>query len=204
MSFGYLGDTSTKIKQQVKNQGVISISENYELEKAGHLGGSLDFITEVTASSSTIDIVDKFSDYDVHFLELIDLTTTTQTEIGLRFSNDSGSSYETSNYHFGNFRVYEGGTTGKRKSTSQGSLRIGGDVLSNSEFNAYVYIFNANNASLYTHITSHCTFMQGTAFATEWGHGVYAASETVNGIRIGEGILSSLTNGTARLYGVKQ
>ena len=30
MSFGYLGDTSTKIKQQVKNNGVISVSEDYD------------------------------------------------------------------------------------------------------------------------------------------------------------------------------
>ena len=52
MSFGYLGDTSTKIKQQVKNQGVISISEAYELEKAGHLGGSLELIAEQTTSGS--------------------------------------------------------------------------------------------------------------------------------------------------------
>ena len=48
MSFGYLGDTSTKIKQQVKNQGVISVSEAYELEKAGHLGGSLELIASNT------------------------------------------------------------------------------------------------------------------------------------------------------------
>ena len=33
MSFGYLGDTSTKIKQVKKNEGIISIAENYELEK---------------------------------------------------------------------------------------------------------------------------------------------------------------------------
>ena len=31
MSFGYLGDTSTKIKQQVKNNGVISVNENLDL-----------------------------------------------------------------------------------------------------------------------------------------------------------------------------
>ena len=204
MSYGYIGDTSTSIKQQVKNEGILSIDDVHELEAAGQLGGSLDFIATSTVSSGFIDLTDKFSDYDVHFLELIDITTTTQTEIGLRFSNDSGSSFETSNYHFGNWRVYEDGSTSKRKSTSQGSLRIGGDVLSNSEFNAYMYIFNANNASLYTTLTSHCTYMQGTAYATEWGHGVYAASETVNGIRIGQGILDVLNNGTAKLYGIKQ
>ena len=50
MSFVYLGDISTKIKQQVKNQGVISIAEAYELEKAGQLGGSLELIEAKTIS----------------------------------------------------------------------------------------------------------------------------------------------------------
>ena len=69
MSFGYLGDTSTKIKQQVKNQGVISISEAYELEKAGHLGGSLELIQEQNYSTdvASVDFLSiKENKYDVH------------------------------------------------------------------------------------------------------------------------------------------
>ena len=31
MPFGYLGDTSTKIKQQVKNNGLISVTDNLDL-----------------------------------------------------------------------------------------------------------------------------------------------------------------------------
>ena len=34
MSFGYIGDISTKIKQQVKNQGILSVTELLELEKS--------------------------------------------------------------------------------------------------------------------------------------------------------------------------
>jgi hypothetical protein len=51
MSFGYLGDISTKIKQVVKNKGVISIAEAYKLEKLGHLGGSQELIQKITISS---------------------------------------------------------------------------------------------------------------------------------------------------------
>lgn len=204
MSFGYLGDTSTKINQKVKNAGVLSVDDIHELQEAGQLGGSLDFIANGEASSSTIDFVDKFSDYDIHVIFLEDLVTTTQTEIGIKFSNDSGSSYETSNYSFSNLRVYEDGTTGERNSTSQSSIRLGGDVLSNSEFNGYFYIFNANNSGVYTITSGHNTFLQGTAYAFEWGGGEYSAAEVVNGIRIGEGTgTTAISSGTARLYGLK-
>ena len=41
MSFGYLGNTSTKIKQQVKNNGVISVNDNLDLTAKGQDIGSL-------------------------------------------------------------------------------------------------------------------------------------------------------------------
>ena len=204
MSYGYIGDTSTSIKQQVKNEGVLSIDDIHELQEAGQLGGSLDFIANGEASSSTIDFVDKFSDYDIHVIFLEDLVPTTQTEFGIKFSNDSGSSYEASNYSFSNLRVYDDGTTGERNSTSQSSIRLGGDVLSNSEFNGYFYIFNANSSGVYTLTSGHNTYLQGTAYAFEWGGGEYSAAETVNGIRIGEGTgTTAFSSGTARLYGLK-
>lgn len=204
MSFGYLGDTSTKIKQVKKNDGVISIAEAYELEKLGHLGGSLELIAETTASSSTIDFVDKFTGFDVHKIELINCVPTTQTEFGIRFSNDSGSSYETTNYQFANQRL---GSASERRSTSQATIRLGGDVTTGSTegFNGYFYIYNANNSAKYTFITGQFTFLQSTTYLAEFGGGVYAQAETVNGIRIAQQTsATAFTSGSAKLYGVKQ
>ena len=204
MSFGYLGDTSTKIKQVKKNDGVISIAEAYDLEKLGHLGGSLQLIAETTASSSTIDFVDKFTGCDVHKIELINCVPTTQTEFGIRFSNDSGSSYETTNYQFANQRL---GSVSERRSTSQATIRLGGDVTTGSTegFNGYFYIYNANNSAKYTFITGQFTFLQSTTYLAEFGGGVYAQAETVNGIRIAQQTsATAFTSGSAKLYGVKQ
>ena len=50
MSFGYIGDTSTSVKQQVKNKGILTTQESFDLERQGFLGGSLELIEEQTVS----------------------------------------------------------------------------------------------------------------------------------------------------------
>ena len=206
MPFGYIGQNQTK--QKIKNSGVLSSFEISHLEKQGHAGGSLEHIITSTASSSPIDFVDKFSNYDVHLIQLINCVPTTQTEFGIKFSNDSGSSYETTNYQFANQRGFVNGTVEARKSTSQTSIRLGGDVETSDNFNGYFYIYNANDSSKYTFITSHSAYT-GTSgaggFGSSFGGGVYTQAETINGIRIGQSTtVTSFSSGTAKLYGVKQ
>ena len=71
MSFGYIGDTSTSVKQQVKNKGILTTQESFDLERQGFLGGSLEFI-QSQSFSSTVTAIDftsiKEDVYDVHFL----------------------------------------------------------------------------------------------------------------------------------------
>lgn len=198
----FIGTQPNNVKNNI---GVYSPSQILKLTKDGNWSGSLEFIAESSASSSTIDFVDKFGTYKTHFIQLINCTPTTQTEFGIKFSNDSGSSYETSNYAFTNYRVYANNSSGERKSNSQSTIRLGGDVLTNSEFNCNFYVYNANVSSMYTLITTECTFNQGTIYAQEFGGGSYAATEVVNGIRIGETTgATAFTSGTARLFGVKE
>ena len=198
---GYIGASPTQL---VTNTGVHSVGDALELSSIGHWGGSLELIAEATASSSTIDFVDKFTGYDVHKIELINCVPTTQTEFGIRFSNDSGTSYETTNYQFANQRQ---GSVSERRSTSQATIRLGGDVTTGSTegFNGYFYIYNANNSAKYTFVTGQFTFLQSTTYLAEFGGGVYAQAETVNGIRIAQQTsATAFTSGTAKLFGVKQ
>ena len=51
MSFGYIGDTSTSVKQQVKNKGILTTQESFDLERQGFLGGSLKHISTTSFSS---------------------------------------------------------------------------------------------------------------------------------------------------------
>ena len=73
MPFGYLGDTSTKIKQQVKNNGLISVTDNLDLTSKGIDSGSLELIDESNHSGdvNTIEFNSiKESKYDVHLLQI--------------------------------------------------------------------------------------------------------------------------------------
>ena len=168
--------------------------------------GKLEHIITSTASSSTIDFVDKFSNHNVHLVLLSTLVPTTQTEFGIKFSNDSGSSYETTNYQFANQRGFVNGTFEERRSTSQSSIRLGGDVETSDNLCGYFYIYNANDTNKYTFITQHSVFTGtsgGGDFGFEFGSSVYTQAETVNGIRIGQQTTASaFTSGTASLYGI--
>jgi len=77
MSFGYLGDTSTKISQKKKNNGIISITEAYELEKKGQLTGSYELITRTVLSSQTDTEFTTLreSEFDVHVFQFEQIVT---------------------------------------------------------------------------------------------------------------------------------
>jgi hypothetical protein len=206
MPYGYTGQNL--INQTKKNSGVFSISDVASLEKQGKFGGSLEHIITSTASSSAVEFVDKFAYFDIFKIQLINCVPSTQTEFGIQFSNDSGTSYETSNYEFSNRRGFANNTFELRTSQSQSSIRLGGDVETSDNLNSTIYIYNANDASDYTYITQYSVFKGtsgGGGFGFEQGGGLYGVAEVVNGIKIGEGTaVSAFTSGTVKLYGIKK
>ena len=210
MSFGYLGDTSTKIKQQVKNQGVISVSEAYELEKAGQLGGSLELIEEQNITSSTAVV--QFTNlantpYDAYFLTASNVTTDTDSSyLTLQFSNDNGSSYKTSNYDYAHLYGIASGTFVESRSTTAGQFFITGDIGtgSNEKGNCYVYLYNMLSSSEYSLITHQgADFLQSAAFRMNFGGGMYHTAETNNAFRL---LMNSgnITTANFKIYGVKE
>jgi len=98
MSFGYIGDISTKIKQQVKNTGILSISEAFDLERQGFLGGSIELIQSQTVSGvASVQFTSiKGSEYDNHLMECVNLSLDSDNSnirFDVRFSSDGGSSF---------------------------------------------------------------------------------------------------------------
>ncbi len=169
--------------------------------------GKLELLQTQTISSATANFTSlDVSTYNVHLFTLSDLVVTTQTEFGLRVSDDGGSSYEISNYQFANQRGFASGIFDERKSDAQGSIRLGGDVTTdtNSVFNGYVYMYKAGDSSKYTFFTIHNTFMSGTTYGFEFGSGVYAFASTINAIQFGEGILGAFSSGTISAYGIAE
>jgi hypothetical protein len=169
--------------------------------------GKLELLQTQTISSATANFTSlDVSTYNVHLFTLSDLVVTTQTEFGLRVSDDGGSTYETTNYEFANQRGYATGTFAFRTSQSQASIRLGGDVTTdtNSVFNGYVYMYNAGDSSLLTRFTSHCTFTQGSTYTMEFGASIYNQASTINAIQFGEGILGAFSSGTISAYGISE
>tara|TARA_R100000231_G_scaffold138962_1_gene118673 strand:- start:66 stop:701 length:636 start_codon:yes stop_codon:yes gene_type:complete len=210
MPFGYLGDTSTKIKQVKKNDGVISISENYELEKLGHLGGKLELIQSQTISSDTnIDFTSiQETKYDVHFLtyENMSMTAASGNQIPFyRLSNDGGSTFESSNYEStGQFNTANGSTAVKLTTrTAYGHLC--GHQQGSYKWSGYAYFYNLGNSSKYSLSTFQSVgfYSADSSQSMTFGGSAYTVAETINAIRLSVDT-TTLASGTAKLYGVKE
>ena len=203
MSFGYLGDTSTKIKQQVKNQGVISVSEAYELEKAGHLGGSLELIEEQTVSSvSAVDFTSiKESKYDVHFMT-VNAFTGSNMNITLRFY-ESGVLETASVYQQAHQWGASSGTFLEIKSTANSVIEVANTTSDPSS--AYIYFYNLGNSSKYSFTTSQSfnDDSDDSRAVFMFGGGVLPQASVVDGIRVLP-LSGTITSATVKLYGVKQ
>ena len=195
MSFGYLGDTSTKIKQVKKNQGVLSISDVYELEKLGHIGGSLELLQTISISSSTAtaDFTNIKEDvYDVHLLTVF---AEGGSDYDILLSNDNGSSFETSNYENGLQYGTSAGSFGEDKSTSTNKMMVSQGSANEA---AVVYFYKLGDSSKYSFMNSHAQGINGLKV----GGNCYKVAETINAIRF-DGRNGDITKAGLKLYGIK-
>jgi len=208
MSFGYIGDTSTSVKQQVKNKGILTTQESFDLERQGFLGGSLELIEEQTVSGvSSVNFTNiKGVKYDVHLLTFFDSLNSAGGQTQMRFSNDGGSSFESSNYQYAMQSGDVAGNFNEFKSTSASYIDwISGNGGSDSTElqNAYVYLYNLNDSAKYSFASSQSMSMDtGNNGLMTYGGGLYKVAETINAIQIFP--YSGTFSLTAKLYGVKK
>jgi len=204
----YLGTQPNNIKQ---NTGLYTPSEILQLEKDGNWGGSLELIAEQTVSaSSTVDFTSiQESKYAVHLLQYNDLqhnhTSGLYTEI--RLSNDSGSTFENSNYQRAVQYMGINGTFGESKSTSADRFSILAFTQANNPMTGYVYFYNLGDSSKYSFITHQnaVNLESSTVGWSYFGGQVYTVAETINAIRVmNNGSSINFTSGNIKLYGVKQ
>ena len=120
---------------------------------------------------------------------------------------DGGTSYETG-YQFANQRGIADGSFAERKSSSQDSARLFGDIDEDAHSlgNGYMYLYNAGDSAKYTFATSHTVFSDFQDLAAfEFGSQVYDHSETINAVRFGASVsLTALTSATISLYGIAE
>lgn len=208
MPYGYLG---TQPNQTVKNTGVLSVTDVAELESQGKLGGSLELIEEQTVSGvSSVNFTDmKENIYEVHFVNIINNNPSVDSNLAMRFSNDSGSTYEATNYQWAIQFGFSTGTFDERKSSTHGTTVISrvcsGGSSTNEVGNAYIYLYNLGNSSKYSFSNSQSSMIDGTGnFIFYFGGGVRTVAETVNAITLFNESGTGTISGTYKLYGVKQ
>ena len=209
MSYGYIGDTSSSIKQQKNNAGVLSVSDVLDLESKGQLGGSLELLTSqtVTSMTSAIDFTEVFTDrYDVYYLESKNVQSdTTGYTVSIQFY-ESGVLESAGVYQYGHQSGRANGTFGEGRSTTESWIHIGADTdntTANSS-NSYTYIYNPTNSSKYTFLTKQGTGQFGTTYAMRYGGGVLPQASAVNGFRLRSTYTTGQITGEFLLYGVKQ
>ena len=203
----YLGTQPNNVK---KNTGLYTPSEILQLTKDGSWGGSLELIEEqnITSSTATVEFTNLANaPYDVYFLTADNVTTDTDSSyLTLQFSNDNGSSYETSNYDYAHQYIISSGTSVEARSTTAGQFFITGDIGtgSNEKGNCYVYLYNLLDSSKFSFITHQGSdFLQSAAFRMNFGGGTYHTAETINAFKL---LMNSgnITTANFKIYGVKQ
>ena len=204
MPFGYLGTTPN---QQLKNSGVFSVSEALQVQKDGEWGGSLQLIEEQTFSGVTaVDFTSiGENNYDVHLLQTLNMEHTSTAQTRLQFYEsgvlETGSEYE--------YAFVQGESNGNfydtLRSTGESFIYV---TYSNNGTNtgdlesSYIYLYDLGNSAKYSQVTMQSLFQDNGVFKFQFGGGTLSQASTVDGIRLD--FQSASTNGTAKLYGVKQ
>ncbi len=173
------------------------------------MAGSLIKIDEEIVSSAvaSVTLTGINSTYDVYMVKANNVSTTDDnSSIRLRVTTSGGGAQSTSNYDFA-YKVLKSDTAFENKSeTNQDNMHLFYAGISNVQaenFNAIMYLFNFNNSSEYSFITTEVSVLQYTGHLDGiQGGGVYTVAEAHNGVQIY--VPNTLDSGTFSLYGLKK
>jgi len=210
MSYGYLGDTSTKIKQQKKNAGILTTSDVTELTSLGQLGGSMVKLKTVSASSATnVDFtdIDSVHQYQQLIFYGYSIDPSGDGTGYLRFSPDNGTTVRASGYLHATMIFDGAGNDDTAKSTSANQIEWvfgNGGAATNETQNFFCTIHNHNKSDRYTFADFRSTSIDtGGTILTTHGAASYGTAETHNAFRFLSGGGGTLT-GEFVLYGIKE
>ena len=173
------------------------------------MAGSLIKIDEeiVSGAVASVTLTGIDSTYDVYMIKANNVSTTDDnSSIRLRVTTSGGGVQSTSNYDMA-YKVLKSDASFVNKSeTNQDNLHLFYAGISNvaaENFNAIMYLFNFNNASEYSFVTTEVSALQYTgALDGIQGGGVYTVAEAHDGVQIY--VPNTLDSGTFTLYGLKK
>jgi hypothetical protein len=210
MSFGYIGDTSTSVKQKVKNKGILTTQESFDLERQGFLGGSLELIQSQTISSNVANLdFDNIKEdiFDIHFLVCKNVSIATDNQqLGLRFK--VGGTVDSDNdYQRGVFTIAGDGGVDDSRDSNINSMMITFNQgnAAREKGHAYLYLYNLGNSAKYSFVSMMSTNLNnGGTFKGQYGGFVYDQTATVNGLSFIMTNGSNIAGGTYEIFGLKQ
>tara|TARA_A100001391_G_scaffold35879_1_gene19600 strand:- start:21 stop:539 length:519 start_codon:yes stop_codon:yes gene_type:complete len=172
------------------------------------MAGSLKKIQETTVTSavSSVTLTGIDSKFDVYLLTLNNVSpATVNADVFLRVT-ESGTASSDSDYDFSYKQLRTDTTFTNVSNTNQAQFTLSGSLENEAgkTFNGVCYIFNANNSSEYTFITTENGYLadDGT-FLGNQGGGVYTQTTTVDGVNISFDT-GNIDAGTFKLYGLKK
>ena len=173
------------------------------------MAGSLIKIDKKIVSSAvaSVTLTGIDSTYDVYMVKANNVSTTDDnSSIRLRVTTSGGGAQSTSNYDMA-YKVLKSDAAFENKSeTNQDNLHLFYAGISNvaaENFNAIMYLFNFNNSSEYSFVTTEVSALQYTgAMDGIQGGGVYTVAEAHNGVQIY--VPNTLDSGSFSLFGLKK
>jgi len=171
------------------------------------MAGSLIKIDEEIVTSAVASVTlggtDWDSSYDVYMVKINKLEVDTDnTDLKLRFT-ESGTPNTTANYDTASkVLISTTFTENSQVNATSADFSVNLGTGTGEQFNAILYIFNANNSSEYTFYTTENTaYDYVPRLLGKQGGGVLTVASAVDGVQIiGDG--TDIDNGTFTLYGL--
>ena len=174
------------------------------------MAGSLIKIDEEIVSSAVSSVElgasDWDSSYDVYVVKFNNVSPSTAEQMKARFL-ESGTENSTSNYDYASKHFRTSGAFENLNGANATSMTLCSAQIhaSTGNANGCLYIFNANNSSEFTFITTETTIFAGSSqVAGDAGGNVFTVASAINGIKFFINSSHNIDSGDFVLYGIRK
>ena len=171
------------------------------------MSGSLIKINEaiVTSATPNVTLTGIDSTYDVYMVKINGLSPDNGENIEMRVT-ESGTPNPTANYDFAAKGLKTSGAfeNNANANATQWDISDSNINATTGNFNAVIYIFNANNSGEYTFITFETSQYAGAEVYGNQGGGVFTSASSVDGVLFQIDAGNNIDAGTFTLYGLKK
>jgi len=173
------------------------------------MAGSLIKIDEeiVTSAVASVTLTGIDSTYDVYMLAFNNVVPSTDSVDLFCRVTESSTPNTTANYDYAVKLMRTASSFINVSNTNNTVFDLGNNIGTNTgeATNGIMMIYNANNSSEYTFITTEFAEFNSSPELTSWtGGGVFTSASSVNGLHYFFDSSSNIASGTFTLYGLKK